>query len=78
MGVSRGDPLRSAYSRGRQALRDETRSLLAETAVEPRSVAGTTLIDGVAPGGALVPTPPEVLRRQGLGAQCSGASRLLT
>lgn len=59
MGVSRGDPLRSAYSRGRQALRDETRSLLAETAVEPRSVAGTTLIDGVAPGGALVPTPPE-------------------
>ena len=59
MGVSRGDPLRSAYSRGRQALRDETRSLLAETAVQPRSVAGITLIDGVDTGGALVTTPPE-------------------
>ena len=60
MGVTRGDPFRSAYSRGRQALRDETRSLLAETAVEPRSVTGTTLIDGVDAGGALVtpaPTP---------------------
>ena len=59
MGVTRGDPFRSAYSRGRQALRDETRSLLAETAVQPRSVAGITLIDGVDTGGALVTTPPE-------------------
>lgn len=65
MGVSRGDPLRSAYSRGRQALRDETRSLLAETAVVPRSVAGTTLIDGVGAGGALVTTPPEAAAAPG-------------
>lgn len=59
MGVSRGNPLRSAYSRGRRALRDERRSLLAEAAVVPRSVTGPPLIDGVGAGGALVTSKPQ-------------------
>jgi len=57
MGVSRGDWLRSAYWRGREALWDETRDLRVEGAAGPRSLSRTPLADGVGPGRALVTAP---------------------